>query len=290
MADKPTASCFWRRLLIGSLVSALLVPLIFWCFGAKTGAPDLLIYYSHGVVYATCIGGMLQLLMPWVWTHVRSYPAWARWTCIVSALAFGATFGCLLVNLVFSVVGYLPWTDFWPQYQVSVRFSLLITSIFGGGAMAYEAMQEQLEQTTLQLRTHQLERERAEKLATEARLSSLESRIHPHFLFNTINSVSSLIQEDPKGAERLLERMSALLRFSLDSSQNGAVPLGTELKIVNDYLEIEKVRFGNRLRYTIDFPDAMAPVEIPPLSIQTLVENSVKYAVAPRREGGTVRV
>ncbi len=130
----------------------------------------------------------------------------------------------------------------------------------------------------------------AKKLATEARLSSLESRIHPHFLFNTINSVSSLIQEDPKGAERLLERMSALLRFSLDSSQNGAVPLGTELKIVTDYLEIEKVRFGNRLRYAIDFPEAMAPVEIPPLSVQTLVENSVKYAVAPRREGGTVRV
>jgi LytS/YehU family sensor histidine kinase len=136
----------------------------------------------------------------------------------------------------------------------------------------------------------ELEEERARKLAVEARLSSLESRIHPHFLFNTLNSISSLIQEDPKLAERLVERLAALLRFSLDSNQNRTVPLSLELKIVTDYLEIEKARFGDKLRYSIEVPPEILAVEVPPLSVQTLVENSLKHVVAARREGGEVRI
>ena len=128
------------------------------------------------------------------------------------------------------------------------------------------------------------------KEATEAQLASLESRIHPHFLFNTINSVSSLIHEDPDRAERLLERMAALLRFSLDANQSGLVPLEREMKIVSDYLEIEKTRFGDRLRFKVECSPAIAHMGIPPLSVQTLVENSVKFAVAPRREGGQILV
>jgi LytS/YehU family sensor histidine kinase len=136
----------------------------------------------------------------------------------------------------------------------------------------------------------ELEEERARKLAVEARLSSLESRIHPHFLFNTLNSISSLIQEDPKLAERLVERLAALLRFSLDSNQTSTVPLDRELKIVTDYLEIEKARFGDKLRYSIDVPAELRAIEVPPLAVQTLVENSLKHAVATRRDGAAVSI
>jgi LytS/YehU family sensor histidine kinase len=162
--------------------------------------------------------------------------------------------------------------------------------IVGSFIITYESMKAQLQQTNLDLRTKELERERALKLATEARLSSLESRIHPHFLFNTLNSISSLIQEDPQRAERLIERIAALLRFSLDSGQAGLVPLHQEMKIVRDYLEIERARFGDRLRFEVDVPAELDHLEVPPLSIQTLVENSVKFAVAPRREGGAIRI
>jgi LytS/YehU family sensor histidine kinase len=99
-----------------------------------------------------------------------------------------------------------------------------------------------------------------------------------------------LIQEDPKLAERLVERLAALLRFSLDSNQNRTVPLSLELKIVTDYLEIEKARFGDKLRYSIEVPPEILAVEVPPLSVQTLVENSLKHVVAARREGGEVRI
>ncbi|MDQ2944385.1 MAG: histidine kinase [Acidobacteriota bacterium] len=84
--------------------------------------------------------------------------------------------------------------------------------------------------------------------------------------------------------------MAALLRFSLDSKHNGLVPLEHELAIVIDYLEIEKARFGDRLRFEIDVPEHLNYISVPPLSLQTLVENSVKYAVAPSRTGGAIRI
>jgi LytS/YehU family sensor histidine kinase len=180
--------------------------------------------------------------------------------------------------------------DYWPQFLGSLKLAALLTIGSGLAIGIYATLRERLEETTLELRTKELERERALKLATEAQLASLESRIHPHFLFNTLNSISSLIPEDPARAERLVEQMAALLRFSLDANQSGLVPLASELKIVADYLEIERARFGDRLRYRIDVPADLSESRIPPLSLQTLVENSVKYAIAPERAGGEIRI
>jgi LytS/YehU family sensor histidine kinase len=135
-----------------------------------------------------------------------------------------------------------------------------------------------------------MEQERANKLLAEARLSSLESRIHPHFLFNTLNSIASLIPSDPQRAEDTVGKLASLLRFSLNSNQSGLVPLSQELKIVRDYLEIERTRFGARLRYEISAPAEVQTAKVPPLSLQSLVENSIKYAVAQRAEGATIAI
>ena len=120
--------------------------------------------------------------------------------------------------------------------------------------------------------------------------ASLESRVHPHFLFNTLNSISALVREDPAEAERMIERLAALLRYSLDSELAGVVALREELRIVRDYLEIEKVRFGDRLRYRIEADEAAVSQTVPALSVQTLVENSVKYAVGALRDGAEIVV
>src|SRR5262249_8293100 len=153
----------------------------------------------------------------------------------------------------------------------------VISLMFGLSVYFYEGIRSELEQK-------QLEEERARKLAAEAQLSSLAAQVHPHFLFNTLNSISSLIPEDPKQAEDMVGKLAALLRFSLDANRQRLVPLRQELKIVADYLKIEKARFGKRLRYSIEAPSELEALEVPPLSLQTLVENSVKFAVAPRRE------
>jgi LytS/YehU family sensor histidine kinase len=160
----------------------------------------------------------------------------------------------------------------------------------GTGMALYEAQRARLGAVTLELRTRELEHERDRKLALQARLASLESRLQPHFLFNTLNAISALIQEDPDRAERMVERLAALLRFSLDASERGLVPLADELKIVTDYLEIERARLGERLSYTLDVDPDAAGGEVPPLAVQTLVENSVKHAIAPRAAGGRIRV
>src|SRR5262249_20770829 len=104
------------------------------------------------------------------------------------------------------------------------------------------------------------------------------------------NSAIALIPEDPKRAENVLERLAALLRFSLDAHHDRLVKLGEELRVVGDYLEIERVRFGERLRYEIDAPAELAAVAIPAFSVQTLVENSVKYAVSPRASGAEIGI
>ena len=114
--------------------------------------------------------------------------------------------------------------------------------------------------------------------------------MQPHFLFNTLNSIAALIPRDPEGAERMTGQLASLMRSSLDSTASSLVPLEQELKIVRDYLDIERVRFGERLRFQIDADGVPGSVMVPRLSLQTLVENSVKYAVSPRREGATVTI
>jgi len=196
----------------------------------------------------------------------------------------------MIAGLIFVVLGWSPLDAYWDQFTGSLKIATFLTIVAGSMISLFETMRGRLEETTLQLRTKELERERAMKLATEAQLASIESRIHPHFLFNALNSISSLIPEDPKRAERLVEQMAALLRFSLDASHAGLVPFSREIKIVTDYLEIERARFGERLNYRLDVSPEARDAKVPPLAVQTLVENSVKFAVAPSRQGGDIRI
>jgi len=140
----------------------------------------------------------------------------------------------------------------------------------------------------------QAERERvlkAEASAQRARLRALRYQLNPHFLFNTLNAVSTLVVEGQNdAANRMIARLSDFLRLTLDSSDEQDVPLVEELAFTRRYLEIEQLRFGRRLttRFDVD-PDTYA-AQVPNMILQPLVENAVKHAVAPREEGGTVTV
>ena len=246
--------------------------------------------FGFSFVYAQCVGALAFATIPRLWVASGNARTLVRWALRVGA-SFGVSIvGCMIAGLIFVMLGWSPLRVYWHQFTGSLRIATILTIVAGSVISMFETMRARLEETTLQLRTKELERERALNLATEAQLASLESRIHPHFLFNTLNSISSLIPEDPGRAERLVEQMAALLRFSLDASQSGLVPLSRELKIVTDYLEIERARFGDRLRYQLDIAADAGDSKVPPLSVQTLVENSVKYAVAPNRAGGDIRI
>jgi two-component system, LytTR family, sensor histidine kinase AlgZ len=179
---------------------------------------------------------------------------------------------------------------YWEEFSVSYPIAALVTLIFGLSISSFETMRHKLQRATLSLRTQQMEQERANKLLAEARLSSLESRIHPHFLFNTLNSIAALIPSDPKRAEDTVGKLASLLRFSLNANHSSLVPLSQEMKVVRDYLEIESTRFGQRLRYQITVPESLGAVKVPPLALQSLVENSVKHVASQRSEGATIEV
>ncbi len=124
---------------------------------------------------------------------------------------------------------------------------------------------------------------------TTARLTELQSRIRPHFLFNTLNSAIALVRADPPKAEEVLEDLAELFRSALTETGQ-QVTLGEEIELARRYLAIEQVRFGPRLKVHWDLDPAAAPALVPPLLLQPLVENAVKHGVEPSTEPGTVRV
>ena len=235
-----------------------------------------------GIVFANAIGFPASFVIPRLYPRVASHGAW-EWSIITLVLVGLAILGCLVGTAVIAALGIFPWSQYWLSARSDFTICIFITLAFGLVMTVFSRMQRRLYQ-------QELDRQRAINLATEAQLASLESRIHPHFLFNTLNSISALIPVDPERAERLMERMAALLRFSLDAHARGLVPLDQEMKIVRDYLEIEQARLGSRLRYQVDTPGEAGDLRLPPLAVQTLIENSIKYAVAPDRMGGEIRV
>lgn len=150
----------------------------------------------------------------------------------------------------------------------------MIAAIFAGVVLRYFYLQQQLQN-----------RERAE---LQARIQALQSRIRPHFLFNSMNSIVSLIDSDPKAAEKMVLDLAQLFRASL--SELSIVSLEAELKLCSQFVSIEKTRLGDRLEvdWQISLPEK--PVEIPSLLLQPLIENAIYHGVQPLPEGGTVTV
>jgi sensor histidine kinase YesM len=268
--------------------------------GVAIGAFLLVVQHAHlshagrgffsSIVYSVMIGMPSAVLLNMVgFRYTNRFP---RLILLFNSavLLVTATVGSLVACLVFLAVGFLPSSEYWFEFKGSLPTCYVISLTVGLGVSSFEAMRHKLQSATLELRTQQVEQERAYKLLAEARLSSLASRIHPHFLFNTLNSIASLIPTDPKRAEDTVGKLASLLRFSLRENQTGLVPLSQELKIVRDYLEIERTRFGQRLRYTIEAPPALDGAQVPPLALQTLVENSIKHVVSQRPEGATIHV
>lgn len=266
------------------------MPVFIWVLNPQARFSLLLEYFRYSLVYAQVIGSLAYLATAQTWPRLQHFRAAFRWLALVGVLIGVAVVGSLIAGLITVALRWTAAGAYWQQFWTTLKMCIVITLQIGIVMEIYSSLRSRLEKTTLDLREKELERERALKLATEAKLAALQSRLHPHFLFNALNSISALIQEDPVRADHLVERMAALLRFSLDSGQDSLVPLADEIKIVSDYLEIEKARFGERLRYQIHIPQDALGAQVPPLSLQTLVENSVKYAVAPLRAGGEIEI
>jgi hypothetical protein len=134
------------------------------------------------------------------------------------------------------------------------------------------------------------ENARLQLVAKESQLNNLSAQLNPHFFFNSLNTIKALAATNPDKARRAIDLLSDLLRNSLHGSDNFLIPLSQEIGLVNDYLELEKMRFEDRLTYTIDVDESLSGNALLPLSIQTLAENAIKHGIAKCINGGSVNI
>jgi sensor histidine kinase YesM len=257
----------------------------------RTPWRTILAQTSANVLFSSCCVTFCVFGLPWLVPRARRQLRFPLdWLAIFTALVGFGTAGSLLANSIGVVLGIIPLARFFATwYPNALKVSVYFTLIFGLSGVLIEELRGRLASTTLALRTKERDEADARRLAAEAQLASLEARVDPHFLFNTLNSIAALVRENPAAAERVIEQLAALMRSSLARGAS-LVTLDEELSTVRSYLEIERVRFGERLRFRIDADARAAQALVPRLSLQTLVENCVKYAVAPSREGADVVV
>lgn len=127
-------------------------------------------------------------------------------------------------------------------------------------------------------------------IAKQSQLDNLSAQLNPHFLFNSLNSIKALVLENPTGARRAIDLLSDLLRTSLYEKKHLSITVAEEMNLVKDYVELEKLRFEERLTVTFNIDPALEYVKVPPLSIQLLVENAIKHGVDKQLQGGTVDI
>jgi hypothetical protein len=156
-------------------------------------------------------------------------------------------------------------------------FILLLVSLLLGAAF-------------YRMASHRREAERQRELASLAAQAALRSKLVPHFIFNALNTLHAQIEVDSKGAQATTERLADLFRQVVAVVTQPLIPLRQELAFVEAYLGIEQTRLGNRLSVSIQIPEELEGAQVPPLSLQVLVENAIKHGVTPLEQGGEVRI
>jgi two-component system, LytTR family, sensor kinase len=188
------------------------------------------------------------------------------------------------------VLAWSRWTvgpDYWQKvfvdswmFQLATAACLYFAGVGVGLAVQNFDRERQREQRELQLQV----------LARDAELTAIKAQLRPHFLFNSLNSILALMEHDPAEAGRMLTRLSSLLHSVFDRLDEPLVPLDRELDTVRDYLDIERIRFGDRMTFSIEADGAAKRVPVPPFLLQPIVENAVKHGIEPYGHQGSVRI
>lgn len=222
------------------------------------------------------------LIARWRWKELG-------WRALVPRAALLA----LVLSVIWTAVGYLYSYVIvglsWPaKFNPLVILSLSVVN--GAGLMLGWLCIYFFYHVFDRLRAMQVEQLRLAANAKEAELRALKSQVNPHFLFNSLNSLRALIDEDAPRARETVTRLANMLRYSLQSGNQETVALEDELRIVADYLALEQIRHENRLRvrWELQREAEIRLLPIPPMLLQTLVENAVKYGISSRRGGGEI--
>lgn len=171
-----------------------------------------------------------------------------------------------------------------------ITSAVFLSLIFSAAGYSYFHLRESFRQTAAKLAEKEIAQQKLLQLKIKAELDALRAKINPHFLFNTLNSIASLIPFEPEKAEEMVQKLAHLFRYSLETNSDSTSTLQKEIDIVLDYLAIEKIRLGNRLNFEVKMDETLADMELPSLLLQPLVENSVIHAIGPRKNGGYLQI
>jgi sensor histidine kinase YesM len=232
--------------------------------------------FWHNFVYSQCIGLSVMCANVWVVAYVKNpLRRWVIWSISMpSSVALGLT-------LAFAISGVGNWNHnhVWQSMVLGLFFGLI-------GSITL-LLSERIE---IEVKQRRLIQSESEKREIEAYLKLLQAQIEPHFLFNTLANVSSLIDSDPMLAKRLLQRLNDWLRVALARARSDVAALGDELDMLENYLQILKIRFGERLRWHIEVPEEARRAPFPPMLLQPLVENAVRHGIEPKLGGGEIGI
>ncbi len=237
-------------------------------------------WYGRNLIVCLTIGGLIHLVfdvLGWLMGGLQQVRRWPRWqrTLFFSGIPLLCTFIAWPIGASLAGAPVLRWTQGSRGQNIlvgSVLLAVLLTFLFH----QYFAMKAQ-----------QIE---AEKRAAEAQLRLLQGQIEPHFLFNTLAGVISLIDPEPAKAKQMLQDFTEYLRNSLGAMRSGDGPLAQELELAEHYLRLMGSRMEGRLRWHIDADEAARRVHVPPLLLQPLIENAIHHGLEPQLQGGTVTV
>jgi len=267
-------SGWWVIVVIALVLTLLSVDL------AEVSARKFAIVFVVNAVISLCIAGSVTASYVVAAPRLNLPDRWWAWLIHPVMLVVGVAVGTELALLVLS-----PWVT---MDVGNVRFQ--IWKVGGVASMVMATIGISYDRLRARARATELRAERAQQELLRAQLENLQARLNPHFLFNSLNTVAALVEEDPTKAVTAIEQLSELLRYGLDGTRTPRVTLERELSAVGDFLELERLRFGERLRWSIDATAEVQGIEVPPLVLQPLVENAVKHGIASRREGGEIRI
>lgn len=239
------------------------------------GSPTLL----ENMLWSQCIGLVIAALV--ALAILANPPGPRRVVALVGAVSAGAGLGVALA-LAISDTAHAHDGDAWQ--------AVFIGLFFGAIASVFFWLRERNERLASELEARELARLEAEKRGLEAQLKMLQAQIEPHFLFNTLANLAGLIQARPELASQLLDALIRYLRASLARTRASGGSLGDEVALLKAYLEVLRIRMGDRLRFRFDVPGELLALAFPPMLLQPLVENAVSHGLEPKIEGGTVAV
>ena len=206
---------------------------------------------------------------------------------------------CIAIGLMFSA--WTTWLDLrlnpYAYSSAAPRFAHLWFDKFYNGILTFLVLYAAIVTVSYvldsreRLALQRTETARLNELLSKAQLDALRRQIEPHFLFNTLNAVAGLVREGRNdGAVGMIAGLSDFLRRVLQDSTQQQVPLGEEMEFAQKYLDIQKVRFAERLQLSVDVPRELYPAQVPSLILQPMVENAVKHGIAKRAQGGAIRI